>query len=293
MELRHLRYFVAVAEVLNFRQAAESLHVAQPALSKQIRDLEEELGARLLDRNTARVRLTDAGAVLLDEAREILRSAQALSSAVREAAEGRRGRLILGNVGAISAAFLPPKLTTFRKQFPDVDVSLREMRSGEQLQALEAGQIQVALMSSPQPPDPHRFDHQPLHTSRFKLFLANDHPLAKRTSLELAELLKERFLASVPSRSATEHVDVIRNLFVTRDLTVPSIKAVDGLESLLALIAAGHGISLLPGSISVQRSVGLVSRPLNDRGSDLAFNVVAAWRKHDASEAVKNFVRLL
>src|SRR5215217_6751400 len=123
MELRHLRYFIAVAEALNFRRAAEQLRVAQPALSKQIRDLEDELGARLLDRNTAGVRLTDAGAVLLNEARQILLAAQQAAIAVRDAAQGRRGRIVIGNIGAMSAAILPSNLTAFRERYPDVDVT--------------------------------------------------------------------------------------------------------------------------------------------------------------------------
>src|SRR5262245_60235793 len=128
MELRHLRYFVAVAEALSFRGAAERLRVAQPALSKQIRDLEDECGARLFDRNTSRVRMTDAGAVLLEEARQLLAQANRLPALVRDAAQGRRGRLIIGNIGSLTAGFLPASLAAFHAKFPDVDVTLIELR---------------------------------------------------------------------------------------------------------------------------------------------------------------------
>lgn len=292
MELRHLRYFVAVAEDLSFRRAAERLRVAQPALSKQIRDLEQELGARLLDRNTAGVRLTDAGAVLLADARELLRAAHKLSTTVREAAEGRRGRLTIGNVGAISAAFLPASLTAFRQRFPDVDVTLREMRSSEQLAALIAGQIQIGLLVGAEAPDRARFESRRVARSPMRAFMAKNHALAKQASLNIRDLSGETFLATAPSRSANEHVEVIRNVFGSRELAVPPVKAVDGLESLLALIAAGHGISLLPAAISVQRSLGLVTKPLSNGGADLAFSVWITWRRNDDAETIRNFVRL-
>lgn len=292
VELRHLRYFVAVAEDLSFRRAAERLRVAQPALSKQIRDLEQEVGARLLDRNTAGVRLTQPGAVLLVQARELLRAAQNLPLIVREAAEGRRGHLTIGNVGAISAGFLPASLTAFRQRFPDVDVTLREMRSAEQLAALVAGQIQIGLLVGPSAPDHTQFESRRVVRSPMRVFMAKNHPMASRTSLSLGELARETFLASAPSRSANDHVDVIQNVFRSRELDRPPIKAVDGLESLLALIAAGHGISLLPVALSVQRSLGLVAKLLNDGGADLAFSVWITWRRDDDSETIRNFVRL-
>ena len=293
MELRHLRYFVAVAEALNFRRAAESLKVAQPALSKQIRDLEDELGARLLDRNTASVRLTDAGAVLLNDARAILASAQQAAAAVRDAAEGRRGRIVIGNIGAMSAAFLPSNLTKFRERFPEVDVTLREMRTSEQPAALTSGQIQIGLMIGLTPPDENKFDSLRVMRSPMRVFLSKSHALSRQSSLQVDVLARETFLASVPTRSAQEHANVIRNVFVTRGLNPPAIKPVDSLESLLALIAGGHGISFLPGTFSPQRSLGLMTRPLAEQRDDLAFSLWAVWRRDESSESVRNFVRLL
>ena len=293
MELRHLRYFVAVAEALNFRRAAESLKVAQPALSKQIRDLEEELGARLLDRNTAGVRLTDAGAVLLNEARQILSAAQQATIAVRDAAQGRRGRIVIGNIGAMSAAFLPSNLTAFREDFPEVDVTLREMRSAEQPTALAAGQIQIGLMIGLTPPASDKFESLRVIRSPMRVFLSKTHALTRQSTLEIGKLVRETFLASVPTRSAQEHANVIRNVFTTRQLPSPTIKPVDSLESLLALIAGGHGISFLPGTFSPHRGLGLISRPLAEQRDDLAFSLWAVWRRDESSESVRNFIRLL
>ncbi|MEO6005746.1 MAG: LysR substrate-binding domain-containing protein [Opitutus sp.] len=293
MELRHLRYFVAVADALNFRRAAEQLHVAQPALSKQIQDLEQELGARLLDRNTAGVRLTDAGAALLDSARELLAAAQQLPVVVREAAAGRRGRITIGNAGAMSAAFLPVSLTAFRQRYPEVEVNLREIRSAEQPAALATGQIQLGLMIGAQPPDNRKFDCLRVLRSPVRVYLAKDHALAARAALALTDLVVESFLAIAPARLAQEHVKMIRDVFVTRGLAEPSIKPVDGLESLIALIAGGHGISFLPRTVTAQRNIGLVTKPLTEEHDDLAFSLWAVWRRNDSSETVRNFVRLL
>src|SRR3954470_17700247 len=120
MELRHLRYFVAVGEALNFRKAAERLRVAQPALSSQIQDLEADVGARLFDRNTAGVRLTDAGGAFLAEVRQILAHAERAGTVAREAARGRRGRLIVGYFAPIFMGLMPGSLKAFREKYPEV-----------------------------------------------------------------------------------------------------------------------------------------------------------------------------
>src|SRR3954468_24795318 len=138
MELRHLRYFVAVADELNYRRAAEKLRVAQPALSSQIKDLEHEVGARLLDRDTGGVRLTDAGAAFLDEARLIVAHAQRAAGIAREAAKGRRGRINIGYYAPLVMGFMPESLRVFHARYPDVDVALHEMSILDQTEALEA-----------------------------------------------------------------------------------------------------------------------------------------------------------
>lgn len=133
MELRHLRYFVAVADELNFRKAAERLNVTRPALSKQIKDLEEETGLHLLERDTVSVALTDAGSVFLAEARAILSDVENAVALAREAQDGRRGELRIGSAGQIAASFLPEALRAFRSTFPDVEVVFVEMTPPEQL----------------------------------------------------------------------------------------------------------------------------------------------------------------
>src|SRR4051812_5064070 len=141
MELRHLRYFVAVAEELNYRKASERLRVAQPALSSQIQDLERDVGVRLLDRDTGGVRLTDGGAAFLEEARLILRQVERAVAVAVEAAKGLRGRLMIGYFAPIFMGLMPASLKAYREKFPEVEVVLVELPILEQIAELEAGTI--------------------------------------------------------------------------------------------------------------------------------------------------------
>lgn len=293
MELRHLRYFVTVAETLSFRGAAERLHVAQPALSKQIRDLEDEWSVRLFDRTTASVRLTDAGAVLLDEARALLEHAGRLPGLAREAASGRRGRLTIGNIGSLTAGFLPASLTAFHEKYPEVDVSLVELRSREQRAAILNGRIQIGLVGGPSAPTDAEFEHVLVSRSPLHAFVPRHHPLARRTRLALDDLTPERLLAVASEPGGNGHIDTISALFASRGVKLPAIKIVDSLESLLALIASSQGISIIPSLIGRQRSAGLAARPLKIEGDDVHFSLWGVWRRDETSPLVRNFVHVL
>lgn len=290
MELRHLRYFVAVAEALSFRGAAGRLRVAQPALSKQIRDLEEECGARLLDRNTSRVRLTDAGGILLDEARAILAHADRLPLLVREAALGRRGRLTIGNIGSLTAGVLPASLTAFHDKFPDVEVTLIELRSREQAAALRSGRIQIGLIAGATGPGDEDFERVELVRSPLGLLLSRRHPLARRRVLGLADIARERHLAIASEAGGAGHVDVMRGLFVRRGLPPPAIQVVDSIESLFALVGSGRAVSILPRFASEQRNTGVMAKRLALEGDDATFALWGVWRRDEISPLVRNFI---
>jgi DNA-binding transcriptional LysR family regulator len=293
MELRHLRYFVAVAEALSFRRAAERLRVSQPALSKQIRDLEEEWNARLFDRNTAGVRLTDAGVMLVDEARAILAHAERLGTLVRGAADGRHGRLTIGNIGSLTAGFLPASLTAFHAKYPGVDVSLIELRSREQRAALLSGRIQIGLFGGPATPTDPDFEQVLVAQSPLRAFLSRQHRLARRPRIALEDLEPERLLAVTSEPGASGHVDTIRALFVSRGLRPPPIKVVDSLESLLALIASDQGLSIIPGLIGREHGTRLLTKPLNVEGESARFSLWGVWRRNETSQLVRNFVNVL
>ena len=149
MELRHLRYFIAVAEELHFRRAAERLHMSQPPLSQQIRQLEEEVGAQLLTRNQRKVELTAAGAAFLVRAREILDAVEDAARQARRVQRGEVGRLAVGFVGSAMYSFVPELLRGFREQAPDIALRLHELGTTEQLRQLDDGRLDVGFLRTP------------------------------------------------------------------------------------------------------------------------------------------------
>jgi len=294
MELRHLRYFMAVAEESNFRRAAERLHVSQPALSKQVKDLEDELGTPLLHRHSSGVRLTAAGQVYLEEVRGILAQVLRATSRVREAAHGTRGRLNLGNVGPISSHFMPASLTRFREQYPEVEISLVEMGPFEQVAALEAGTIEIGFTGDAPAKLASHLKHFPVLQSSVCVAMSSAHRLAKtKHSISLADLAEEKLLCFSGENQASRHGDFLRAAFSRRGLKAGTIRFVDGLESLLALLAGGQGISLLPRVVSVARAKGVVAKPLKEHGDDLFFRLSAVWRANETSQVALNFLDIL
>lgn len=293
MELRHLRYFVAVAEELNYRRAAARVRVAQPALSKQIKDLEHDVGVRLLNRNTASVALTDAGAVFLDEAREILESAARAMELAREAHAGRRGKLTIANVSAISAGFMPATLSAFHTKYPEVDVSLEELMLPEQITALEAGEIQVGFTIEQGDPLPVQFERFKVLESELCVVLGRDHALAHRPRISMHDLAGERLLCFDPARHPM-HRNVIQRIFAHRGVKPGRFKPVSSFESLQAMIEGDQGVSVLAASSGRRRgSDGVVFRPIKERGDDLRFELYAIWKRQGMSQLALNFVEVL
>lgn len=292
MELRHLRYFVTVAEELNFRRAAERLHVAQPALSRQIKDLEYELRVRLLDRDTTRVRLTDAGRVFLEEARQILAQAERAGDMAREAAVGRCGRLVIGNVGPVTASFMPASLTEFRARYPEVAVTLMEIEPAEQISALESGVIQVGFTIEKNPVLPVSLRRFVVLRSPMCAVVGPGHRLAGLKRVALAELAGEKILSFAGRKSQT-HADLVRGIFAINGLKAGTTKVVEGFESLLAMIAGGQGVSLMPQHISVSGADKIQIIPLKETADDLVFELSAVWHDGETSPLARNFVDLL
>lgn len=198
MELRQLVYFDAVACHGGFTHAANALHVAQPAISAQIRRLETELGVTLLTRTTRRVALTEAGTVLLEHARAALAELDSARADLSALALVLRGRIRLGAVEALDPFDLPAALATFHTRYPAIDLNLRSRAQGHELLAdLDAGAIDLAL--APTPTDlPERFHSRPLFSEELVLITAPDHPLARRPSISLGELRDESFIGFPP-----------------------------------------------------------------------------------------------
>lgn len=192
MELRHLRYFVTVAEELHFGRAADRLQMAQPPLSQQIRQLEQELGVQLLYRTKRTVQLTESGRVFLQQARQILAQSEQAIEMAQRASRGEVGRLAIGFVGSATYSILPLALRTFRRRFPDVHLLLREMTTTEQIEALHDNQIQLGFVRSPL--NDAELSVETILQESFVAVLPKDHVLASQDQVLLPSLANEPFV---------------------------------------------------------------------------------------------------
>jgi DNA-binding transcriptional LysR family regulator len=294
MELRHLRYFVAVAEELNYRKASERLRVAQPALSSQIKDLEFDAGVRLLDRDTGGVRLTDAGAAFLEEARLILAHAEQAVVVAREAAKGRRGRLTVGYFAAIFMGMMPAVLKAYREKFPDVEVVLLEMPIVEQIAALETGTVQIAFTVGGSTPIPHNVKSVAVARSPIRVVMRRGHRLARMKKIALADLVNEQLLCFSPKKGlASVQGAIMRRAFADAGVTIKSLRQIDGVDAFRATLESGLGVSLITESGSLTESRDLVLKPLKETGPHLDLELHALWREDQTSQLTANFISLM
>jgi DNA-binding transcriptional LysR family regulator len=293
MELRHLRYFVAVADALSFRRAADELRVSQPALSKQIKDLEDHLGVILMNRNTGGVSLTDAGMMLLYEARDILERVEMAKKAALDASSGKSGSLTIGSLGAVTASFLPAVLAAYRTRYPRVEVMLHEASIPEQTRALKDGAIQIAFATAQNLDRSPNLASTQVMSSRIVVALGQDHRLAGSSDLSLADLADETFLCVCGPGSQQQHVEVTESILAARGIRHRPVKRVNGFEPLVALASGGHGVSLLLPFASSNKPDHLVFRPIRDEGDDLIISIVAVWWNRSRSKLVQNFISVI
>ena len=289
MELRHLRYFVTVAETLHFRRAAERLGIQQPPLSMQIKQLEEELGTPLFERNRRKVELTDAGRSFLDDARSILATAQASAGRARAAAHGERGRLRLGMIN--SAPFHPlilKLLREFRGTYPGVWLTLEESSTPELADRIVSGQLDAALVrplldTPPALTDEHLFDEPVLAA------LPSDHPLARRRTIALEALSLEPWVLFTRQIGSGLY-DQILSACHRAGFSPRVTQQASQVTSIVNLVAAGLGVSLVPASMKKIHSQGIAYRPLA-RDAPLA-QMSLVFRRGDNSAALQNLRRI-
>jgi DNA-binding transcriptional LysR family regulator len=290
MELRHLRYFVAVAEELHFGRAAERLHIAQPPLSRQIRDLERELGVELFVRVPRGVDLTPAGHAFLPEARLTLAQAERARRTARRAAEGETGRLRVGFVeAAADAAVLPDVLGFFRTWRAEIGISLFEMDAGQQAEALRTDRIDLGILHSP-PLDAERWlDVDPIYDDPILVALPAAHPLA-RERLTLTALADEPFVL-VPRPSAPALWDALIARCQGAGFSPRVVQEAAGWHTIAGLVAAGVGVAFAPRSLAQLQRPGVAWRSLPDLGVEM--RVYAAWRQGEPSPVRDRFVSAL
>ena len=288
MELRHLRYFVAVAEELHFGRAAARLHVAQPALSQQIKQLEHELGVLLLARTKRRVALTEPGRLFLAEARRTLTQAALAVEVARGAEGGEIGRLRIGYVDAALWGALPDVIRTFRDRFPRVTLTMLERLPAHQIAGLRRGDLDVAI--GPPPPASALVDTEPVTEEPVVAALPAAHPLAARGAVTVADLADDPWVL-VPARVPCRLRNLALGAAAAAGFTPRVAQEARELDALVALVSAGLGVTLVPRSAARTQRPGVVFRPL--AGDPLTFRLVALWRRGQTRPALRTFLDVL
>jgi DNA-binding transcriptional LysR family regulator len=259
MELRHLRYFLAVADELHFGRAAARLHVSQPPLSQQIRHLEAELGVELFARTRRRVRLTDAGRAFAEEARVLLDRLGQAAEAARRIARGETGALAVGFIASATFGILPEIYRRFRARHPEVALVLSELSTAEQVEALRAGTIQVGMARPPLAGE--GLAAEALGDEPLVCALPARHPLAARAALPLRALAAEPFVL-FPRQPRPGWIDVVLDACRRAGFRPAIVQEALELSTAVALVGAGVGVTLVPATAQALRIDDVVYRPL-------------------------------
>jgi DNA-binding transcriptional LysR family regulator len=282
IENRHLRYFVALAETLHMTRASEQLHLAQPSLSQNIQQLEEELGTTLIRRTGHKLSLTDAGEIFLVEARKSLQQFELAKMAAQKAGRGELGEIALAFNSAAGVHFIPRLVSAFRKSFPDVRIRLSEMNTDAQLAALRSGDIDLAFAYAL--PDPE-FQYRELTPESLVAVLPNFHPRAAEESVSLKELAADALI--LPSAVIVR--DAVLAACADEGFSPKSVQEINTIETAIGMVAAGLGVSILPTSVRQLARDGIVILPI--RNARVEVRLLALWKRDDISLRVQNFLR--
>ena len=287
MELRHLRYFVTVAEELHFGRAAQRLQIAQPPLSQQIRQLEEELGVQLFHRTKRSVQLTEAGQLFLEEASQILTRAEQAIQIVQRADRGETGRLTLGFVGSATYSVLPGVLKVFRRRFPEVLLSLHEMTTTQQVQALHEDRIHLGFVRPP------IYEQELMIESILKepfvAVLPEFHRLANETQISLGSLANDPFIL-FPRYLGSGFYDQIVNMCQQVGFQPQVAQEAIQMQTIISLVAAELGVALVPASVQNLQRVGVVYKALAESTSQVELAMV--WRPDKISSVLQKFLEV-
>jgi DNA-binding transcriptional LysR family regulator len=285
MELRHLRYFLAVAEELHFGRAAARLHISQPPLSQQIRRLERELHASLFHRTKRHVELTDAGRVLLADARALVARAEEAAGNAQRASRGEIGRLLVGC--ALWADFLDGAsiIRRFARRHPDVLVELRDLTAAEQVAALEAARLQVGIL---RPPVPSKtLASERLLSEHLVVAFPRGHRFMRYERVPWKALVDQPYVLC-SRRRAPAYEAVVARACHDNGVALKIKYEVEHPQTILAIVEAGLGVSLVPDSLRMVKRPGIAYRRMSPTGPVL--DTVIAWRRGDESPLVQAFV---
>ncbi len=286
MELRHLRYFIAAAEQENVSRAALKLHVSQPGISRQIRDLEEEIGFKLFERSAKSLKLTKAGRIFLTEARAVLQRADDAVKTARAAANKPGGELHVGYAPSLTVRILPQALRVFQEKYPEVRVVLHDFSTEEMLTGVREGKLQVALTVQPKAKLMRDLDFKLLARYAMSVAVAPKHRLAKLKSVTLAELAEEPLIGYSRTEYPEYHSHLARIFAPGR---IPEVvEEHDGIASIVAAVESGRGFALVPDSFACMAGPRLKIIPLNPKGETIP--VGAIWKKKAAAPMIEKFV---
>ena len=287
MELRHFRYFVAVAGEENVSRAALKLHVSQPGLSRQVRDLEEEIGFQLFERSAKSLRLTGAGRVFLEEARRVLQHAEEAVKKARLVAGSTAGELNIGYAPSLTVQILPPALRKFQETFPKVRVSLHDLSTEEMLAQLQSGALQVALMVRPARRNLAGLGFQEIARYPMCAAASPQHPFAKKKSVTLQQIVGEP-LIGYTRKDYPDYHENIEKIFAPVGRAPVIAEEHDGVNSIIAAVEAGRGMALVPSCLACMVGSRLTLIPIAPGVAPIP--VVAAWRTKEVSDLVEKFV---
>ncbi len=247
MELRHLRYFIAVAEQKSLGQAAQMLHISQPAVSRQIQNLEEELGVALFDRAPSGMLLTTPGEAALEQARSIVLQADQMVESMQSFDTGGRTTVLrIGYIATAMTLYLSAALRQLSHVSPHVSPIIREQTPSEQEADLRAGRLDLALLGHPRPEVMQEFRYELLAKVPLAALISSDHPLAHRKTITLSELIQSPFI-SLSERQFPTRPQMLADVFARAQLKPPKIAhKAEGISELLGLVGANVGVAILP-----------------------------------------------
>jgi DNA-binding transcriptional LysR family regulator len=284
VELRHLKYFNAVASTLSFSRAAELLHIAQPPLSRQIRQLEEIIGAELIDRASRPIALTMAGKFLYEQTIQLLSRIDEIQEGTLRIAKGQQHWFSIGFVPSSLYGLLPELIKDFRAEMPDIGIGFSELMTMEQVEALKSGRIDVGFGRLPI--DDPAIVCETLVQEPLVAVFPFGHPLLSKSKVSLAQLAKENFIL-YPAKPRPSYADQVLEIFSSRGLKPTIVKEANEMQTAIGLVAAGVGVVLVPASVQGLHRADVVYRPLTNKG--VFSPVIMNFRSNDRSLVLQRF----
>jgi DNA-binding transcriptional LysR family regulator len=289
MELRHLRYFVAVADALSFTKGAQKLRLSQPSLTRQIKDLEERIGVRLFDRTKRRVSLTEEGKFFLADAKRVLAHSAEIIQAVQRLNGREMLRLNIGYVANLFYSVLPASLGAFERLFPTISINLFDMTCGDQFRALEDGKIDIGFVGFQEPTEQSDLEFRQIASYKTVAALAKNDPLAKKEVIKLKDL-KPMFFISLSEASYPGYREWLIATCRGGGFRPKILQEANTERTLIDAVESGLGVGLLPDQIKKLSGENVSFRPISPL---VASQSCIAWKKENPSAALKAYLQTI